>query len=85
MSYGIRGNLREGEERKGEVGERQKWRAEGERLPRGLFGFVESGGADLHVNSVHEHLDLRAIIGFVISMEIGQTRLAEKAGTLVYV
>ena len=34
MFYGIRGNLREGEERKGEVGDRKKWRAEGERLPK---------------------------------------------------
>ena len=51
----------------------------------GLLGFVESGDADLRVNRAHEHLDLHVIKESTISMEIGQTRRAEKAVTLIYV
>ena len=51
----------------------------------GLLGFVESGDAGLRVKKAHEHLDLHVIKEFMISMEIGQTKRAEKAGTLIYV
>ena len=57
----------------------------GREVTEGLLGFVESGDADLRVNRAHEHFDLHVINGSMISMEIGQTRRAEKAGTLIYV
>ena len=47
----------------------------------GLLGF--NGNADLRVNRAHERLDLHVINGFMILTEIGQTRRAEKAGTLI--
>ena len=48
----------------------------------GLLGF--NGNADLRVNKTHEHLHLHVIKKSVISPEIGQTRRAVKAGTLIY-
>ena len=50
-----------------------------------MLGFVEGGNADLRVNKAHEHFDSHVIKGFMISMEIDQTRRAEKTGTLIYV
>ena len=83
--------LRHSRQSEGGRGEKRKSRRQeeveggGREVTEGLLGFVESGDADLRVNKAHEHFDLHVIKGSMISMEIGQTRRAEKAGTLIYV